>query len=545
MTPMLPMAPASPEPVAKLALDRDRLLIECDATLAIRRKRNGARHVRTALPRLHWRSWSFLRTDRALRSRVFGLRVVAQPDHVVREIIDSQHAGRYEGQRRPGEHRFDPAALALARNTREPGQNLERGSSVNAVPIPVRCASSQANAARRLSMSASSRSFQDVSRPLVVGERQGARRERGEVRGVPFGDRLRLAARVQLLQPRTRGSSPACRSARPSGCSICRTRLWSTSALSPAEYIRGSCRRPPRPPPASSRQRTPPVAGTGAARPLAAGRSSRRSWRASSAAGRRASRGPPVSSGSRCSSRSSSACGVSSLIRAAASSIASGRPSSRAQMPATAEAFSVVSVKPAFAALARSTNNWIASISLQLLQRRQCLRIGEWQRREQHELFPGQVQARATGDQHRQVGAAGEQVADQRRRPAESARSCPGPAGSRASPMAARRSLRPAAVPRVLDAESLRDRRRHQVGIADRLQRARSTRRRRMIRQRPQRRRSPARVLPMPPGPVRVTSRTSRAAAVRSPRRSPAPGRRAGSAGGGVWQGGRSATRMT
>ena len=51
---------------------------------------------------------------------------------------------------------------------------------------------------------------------------------------------------------------------------------------------------------------------------------------------------PPPSSARRLSRRGSIACGLSSLTRAAASSMASGRPSSRAVMAATAGAFSLV-----------------------------------------------------------------------------------------------------------------------------------------------------------------------------------------------------------
>ena len=48
------------------------------------------------------------------------------------------------------------------------------------------------------------------------------------------------------------------------------------------------------------------------------------------------------------------AAGVSSRIRAAASSMASGNPSSRAQISATAGAFSLVTQKPGLIAAARS-----------------------------------------------------------------------------------------------------------------------------------------------------------------------------------------------
>src|SRR5713101_1583870 len=66
------------------------------------------------------------------------------------------------------------------------------------------------------------------------------------------------------------------------------------------------------------------------------------------------SRAPPVSERTRPSRRARSAAGGSSLMRAAASSSAMGRPSSRAQISATAPAFSAVTVKSARAAAARA-----------------------------------------------------------------------------------------------------------------------------------------------------------------------------------------------
>ena len=53
--------------------------------------------------------------------------------------------------------------------------------------------------------------------------------------------------------------------------------------------------------------------------------------------------------------------GVSTRTFAAASSIASGRPSSRRQMAATSAAFSSVSAKSGFTARARSTNSATAA----------------------------------------------------------------------------------------------------------------------------------------------------------------------------------------
>ncbi len=97
--------------------------------------------------------------------------------------------------------------------------------------------------------------------------------------------------------------------------------------------------------------------------------SERRSWlqaMASRIVCRRAgtSRGPPVKSSSRCSSPASSAVGGSIRLRAAASSMASGSPSSRWQICATAAASSSVSVKSSRAARARATNRRTAGVSI-------------------------------------------------------------------------------------------------------------------------------------------------------------------------------------
>jgi hypothetical protein len=68
------------------------------------------------------------------------------------------------------------------------------------------------------------------------------------------------------------------------------------------------------------------------------------------------SRAPPVSRLNLSSIRASSACGGSSRTLAAASSMASGSPSSRRQISATASALSLASLKLGAAAWARSTN---------------------------------------------------------------------------------------------------------------------------------------------------------------------------------------------
>ena len=66
------------------------------------------------------------------------------------------------------------------------------------------------------------------------------------------------------------------------------------------------------------------------------------------------SRGPPVSSSNGCASRGTISAGDRSLTRAAASSIANGRPSTRAQIAPTAPAFASERRKSGRAALARS-----------------------------------------------------------------------------------------------------------------------------------------------------------------------------------------------
>jgi hypothetical protein len=74
-----------------------------------------------------------------------------------------------------------------------------------------------------------------------------------------------------------------------------------------------------------------------------------------------ASRGPPVRTPIRSTSRANRACGGSSLARAAASSMASGKPSSRRQISATAPTFWPVSLNPGATAWARTVNSCTAA----------------------------------------------------------------------------------------------------------------------------------------------------------------------------------------
>ena len=69
------------------------------------------------------------------------------------------------------------------------------------------------------------------------------------------------------------------------------------------------------------------------------------------------SRAPPVNSCNRLARRVSMEEGERTLTRAAASSMASGRPSNRAQISVTADAFSRVSSKSGLAATARCRNS--------------------------------------------------------------------------------------------------------------------------------------------------------------------------------------------
>ena len=152
----------------------------------------------------------------------------------------------------------------------------------------------------------------------------------------------------QPLRGVLRGPSPAAGSAspppllvrqRPATCRPGRPAGPSTSSAA----RRRRRRRPPRPPRASSRRRRPPAAGAAPAPARRAGRGSSRSSPAASA-GAAARSGSPrgqqpeavVRAGPAICSTAAARC-----TRAAASSIASGMPSSRRQIWATAAAFCV------------------------------------------------------------------------------------------------------------------------------------------------------------------------------------------------------------
>ena len=113
-----------------------------------------------------------------------------------------------------------------------------------------------------------------------------------------------------------------------------------------------------------------------------------------------ASRGPPVSSGSRSSRRWSSVGGESARTRAAASSMASGSPSRRRQISATASWLPFVEreVGPHLAGSAHE----------------QGLGVGRGKGRDGQLLLVAQPQRRARGGDHGQVGRGREQPRDER-----------------------------------------------------------------------------------------------------------------------------------
>ena len=123
-----------------------------------------------------------------------------------------------------------------------------------------------------------------------------------------------------------------------------------------SERVEARRRRPRRAPPANSSPRTPTAARTAPAPAGPAGRSSTRSSPAASD-GERAGRGLRRP-GARADGRSApgSAAGDRRLLRAAASSIASGTPSRRRQISPTDGAFASVSSNPGSIARARATN---------------------------------------------------------------------------------------------------------------------------------------------------------------------------------------------
>ena len=211
-----------------------------------------------------------------------------------------------------------------------------------------------------LSFSSSSRSSQSAWFARVSSG-SAASDELEVALGVPPAQLVELAAAPRAARARTPGSSRAARSE-------ARRRRRPTGG-------RGSCRRARRGP-RTPRRGSACVAADGVgdlqraaaredaepreqqpARTARAGCSSSRSRRGACRCRAGRSWAPPVRRSSRFSSRPRIACGESSFTRAAASSIASGSPSSRRQIPATAAAFSSVSSKSGLTARARSRKN--------------------------------------------------------------------------------------------------------------------------------------------------------------------------------------------
>ena len=184
-------------------------------------------------------------------------------------------------------------------------------------------------------------------------------------------------------------------------------------------------RRPGRRPRRSSRPRTPPRSPAATARRPPAGPRSTPPWPAGCVAARA---GPPRPFRARPATwpaGASRASGSSSRVRAAASSIASGRPSSRRQISATAAALLSVRAKPGRAARARSTNSATAGDAASSAIGTPVGVGGQRQRR--HRVLPlrPQPQHRTAGRQDHHAATAGQQrvdVAGRRRPPARGCR---------------------------------------------------------------------------------------------------------------------------
>ena len=260
---------------------------------------------------------------------------------------------RWRLGRRPGP-RSQPAVDFRVEVPVEPELASRSQQAENSEAFPL--SKNQATAARRLGTSASRRaSHRDWFSPQISSPAASASaRYQAACRSPdrPLPRRLPPAAPA-----RTRAPSPASGTvARP------RYRLLGAASCCRPERRRRSTREPA---PLQSGYRLGRLQreATGedgqAARDAPAPRASSRSWLQAMASrivccrcGR--SRPPPVSSGSRWSSRASSADGERTLTRAAASSMASGRPSRRRQIAATAWAFCSVTAKSGLTACARA-----------------------------------------------------------------------------------------------------------------------------------------------------------------------------------------------
>ena len=236
-------------------------------------------------------------------------------------------------------------------------------------------------------------------------------------------------------------------------------------------------------------------------------RGSRRSRRAGSAADRAGRGRPPAAAPAGRSSRLSIAWGVRIRIRAAASSIASGRPSRRTQISATAGAFSFVTSKSGPHRPSALDEQRDCLVLGELRQRRQVGGVRQAERRNGVLLLAGHLERASAAGQDREVRAGGEEL---RSPTAPAPSTCSKLSRTSSARFAPRWSMTPldgrhAAALR--EVERLRDRRRDEVRVGDRRELARTRHRRGSgAIQRPATSRL-SRVLPVPPGPVSVSSR--------------------------------------
>ena len=127
------------------------------------------------------------------------------------------------------------------------------------------------------------------------------------------------------------------------------------------------------------------------------------------------SRPPPVSSGSRCSSRVRSAAGGRTLTRAAASSMASGSPSSRRQMAATAAALSVRQREVRLHRRRPLDKERHRRDLRQLLERRQPVGSGQRQGQQRKLVLAPHMERLATGGEDGQARTGCQEGGDLRR----------------------------------------------------------------------------------------------------------------------------------
>ena len=173
---------------------------------------------------------------------------------------------------------------------------------------------------------------------------------------------------------------------------------------------------------------------------------------------------------SRCPSRASSACGGSSFDRAAASSIASGRPSRRTQISATAGAFAFVTVEVGLDGAGPFDEERDRVVLRERRGSGRCAGSGRASGGTGNSCSAERWSGAAAGDEQLQPGAA-----------ASSSATC-GAASSRCSKLSrtsssrcsARMPLRLSAsgtAPLSREPERLRDRRQHELGVGERRER--------------------------------------------------------------------------